>query len=116
MPAAGAGELRERLRFEKHGPDANGDLIGPWDADGGVTRSARVFFRIGTEPVIEQRLQGLQPAEITVRADPDTRAIDNSWRAVDTRVEGRVFNITAAAPSEDRRWIIFMATVGGSDA
>lgn len=115
-----AGDLTDRLRFEQRGEDDNGDRLGDWDADSSFTRSARLFFRQGTEPVIEQRLQGVQPVEITVRADPDTRQITNAWRAVavdnGTVAADTVFNLKAITPGSDRAWITILGTVGGSDA
>jgi hypothetical protein len=108
-----AGDLRERIRFEQRGIDADGNRLDDWDAANGITRAARIFFRQGTEPVLQQRLQGVQPVEITVYSDSQTRTVTTGWRAVNTRT-GQAFNIRAPAPSEDHAFITFGAVDDGS--
>ncbi len=106
-----AGELRERVAF---------DLIGEASSPGGITAgdweeqfvtAARIRFLVGSEPVIAQRLQGVQPAVLTVRSFIDTRRVDTSWRARNVRT-GEVFNIRSVTPGEDRAYIDFLCEAG----
>ena len=108
-----AGQLRDKVRFEQRGLDANGDRLGDWDEDNGLTRSARIVFRRGSEAVLQQRLQGVQPVDITIRSDAATRLITTDWRAVDTR-SGQTFNIIAITPDEGRAYITLLAEDNGN--
>lgn len=106
-----AGELREKLAF---------DSIGQQDADGGIVaaawveqfqRRARVKPLRGSEPVIAQRLVGVQPVVITVRASNETREITTGWRARDLR-SGAEYQIRAVTPDEKRQYIDIIAESG----
>ncbi len=103
-------QYRERVRFDRRGLDDNDDRAGPW---GPITTVwARIQPLKGSETVLEQRLQGVQPFVIYVRASSVTRAIDNSYRAVDARDASRVFDITAPPIlTEDRREVQILATL-----
>lgn len=102
MPGAGA--LRERVTFQERGLDANGDRLGDWSA--GFTVSARVVHRTRGEVALQQRIQGHQPAEITVRLSSRTRPITNAWRAL---IDGQVYEIQAVAPDERRVFLNILA-------
>lgn len=99
-----AGQLRESVTFQRRAEDANGDRLGDW-ADS-LAVAARVRAMRGTEPVMQARLQGVQPLEITVRSMPKTREIGADWRAV---WEGRPYNIRSIAPDETRQFIAIVA-------
>lgn len=105
------GQLRERVTFQRRGPDDNGDPLGDWED--GFSVAARVRAMRGTEPVLQARLQGVQPLEITVRAMPKTNAIGTDWRV---RWNGRSFNIRSKAPDETHQFIAIIAEDDGSDA
>lgn len=98
---AGAGGLRERVRFEQRGLDANNQRLDDWDAtDTALTRAAGFTFLQGGEPVMQQRLAGSQPVIVRVWDDVAVRAVDNAWRAVDTRT-GKIYDIKSAAPAKN---------------
>ena len=99
------GQLRERPRFQQRTLDANGDPLGPWDPDG-LTVWARVVSMKGSEPVLQQRLIGLQPVSVTIRYSRAAAAIDGTWRMV---LGGQVFNIKTASPDERHAYIEIMA-------
>lgn len=107
----GAGKRRHRLRFQQRGLDANGDRLGDWEA--GFQRWARMLSRTRGEGVLQQRLQGVQPAELTVLADSDTRQITTAWRMV---WNGAPYNIRAVAPDEAGAEIHILAEADQSDA
>lgn len=99
-----AGELRELLAF---------DSIGDQDADGGrvpgvwteqFQRRARVKPLRGSEPVIAQRLVGVQPFLVTVRASTEAREITTGWRARDVRT-GAIYQIRTVVQDEKRKYI-----------
>lgn len=110
-----AGELRERLRFEKRvtqADDGYGNREGDWQAQ--FEEIARVRMLTGSEPVIAARMAGVQPVRITVYSSYRTRLITSGWRAVDTRNEARMFAITAppANLDEKNRFLDIMAQSG----
>jgi len=109
MPGAGA--LRDRITFQKRGNDANGDPLGDW-ADQ-FTVWAQLVYLKGSEPVMAQRLQGVQPVVIVVRESANTRLVGTAWRAVDART-GAAFNITSASPAKDRGFIDILAQSDGN--
>ena len=100
----GAGELRDRYRFERRAEDDNGDRLGAWGADA-VTVWTKTQALRGGEGVQAARLEGRQPFLLTVRASTATKLIDNAWRAVDDRDANRVFNIKSAVVTADRAWV-----------
>lgn len=110
---ATAGSLRERVRFEQRGLDENNDRLGPWVAPAalGSVAAEIIYLRRG-ETVIASRLQGQQPAIITVWANANTRLITTAWRAVDLRT-GQVFDLKTVEPDTERRFIAFMAVSDG---
>jgi SPP1 family predicted phage head-tail adaptor len=110
-----AGKLRERLKFQKRGEpvdDGYGNTVTDWVDQ--FTVSARVKPRLGSEPIIAQRLQGVQPVTITVRASSDTRQIAPDWRAIDTRDATKVYNLRTAAADEKDRFIEMLADDGAA--
>jgi SPP1 family predicted phage head-tail adaptor len=108
-----AGDLRDRLQFQKRGAVADdyGSVSGDWSAQ--FTRAAAIKVPDqGREAVIAARLQGTQPVEIIVRYDDLTATITPEWRAVDTR-DGKTYAIRTAGDMDRRRqWITLMAQVG----
>jgi head-tail adaptor len=108
-----AGRLRERLSFQKRTEvdDGFGNVVsGPFETQ--FTVSARVQPRMGSEPIIAQRLQGVQPVTITVRSSSDTRQITSAWRAVDARDASRIYNIRTAVPTEKGDFVEMLADDG----
>lgn len=106
----GAGEMRDRVTFQKRGPDENGDPLGPWIDRFSV--AAQIVYLKGTEPVMAQRLQGVQPAVIVVREGANARMITTAWRAEDART-GVGYNITSVSPSKSRGFIDILAQSDG---
>lgn len=107
-----AGEqLREKVTFQRRTADENGDLLGDWgDA---LTVFARVRAMRGTEPVIQARLEGFQPLEVTVRSMQATREIDTDWRLT---WDGKAYNIRSIAPDERHAFIAMIVDRDRSDA
>ncbi len=103
-----AGQLNRRVTFQQQALDANNDRLGAWTDV--VTRDARVQSLKGTEAVQGQRLAGVQPVVIYVRRDTLTKAVDNSYRAVDARDSTIVWDITSKVVSEDLCWVEILAT------
>lgn len=107
-----AGQLRERPTFSQRSLDENGDRLGDWEQPG-LTVWARVTPLKGSEPVIQARLQGVQPVSVVVRSSTATRAITSAWRMM---WQGVPYNIEAIAPDERRAFISIMAKADQSDA
>lgn len=108
-----AGTLREQVTLQKRGPDVNGDPLGPW-ADQFVV-PARVLARVGSnrvpargvgEEIVNQRIEGIQPVEVTMRLNAATALIDTDWRLVWL---GWNFDITAVAVDELASIVSLMA-------
>lgn len=120
MPAATtAGRLRFRVRFDcrmrKDG--TYGGTETGWVEQ--FTRWADIVMLKGTEAVMADRLQGLQPALIIVRRDSETLRVDASWRAVEIRdnTPARCFALKSpgADMEGDRAFITMMAEAGAAD-
>lgn len=104
----GAGPLRDLLTFQSRANDANGDPIGAWTAR--FDADADLIFLRGSEPVMAQRLRGVQPVVITVREYTQTRQITSAWRAVDKRDLTRVFEIKSpATPAKEAGFLDILA-------
>lgn len=103
-----AGELRERVAWEQVAvsDSSYGTIAGDW-TERFQTR-ARIRPLVGQEPVLAQRLQGIQPFVITVRSSSDTRDITNTWRARNART-GMIYSIRAVTPDETNEWIDILA-------
>ncbi|ADU12033.1 head-tail adaptor protein [Asticcacaulis excentricus] len=109
---AGSGDLSYRLRFEQRGLNDNGDRRGAWAEQ--FTVWADIDYQRGSETAVGQRIEGKQPASITVMQSPDSKRIAASWRAV--RVDtGETFNITSpAVPGRKAGFLNCMGVSGGA--
>jgi head-tail adaptor len=107
---AQAGLRRERLTFQQRATDENGDRLGDWET--GFLRWGRALARTRGETALQQRLQGLQPLEVTVLRDSETLEITTAWRLL---WNGTPYNIRAVVPSEDRREMAILAEWDQSD-
>ena len=109
---AGAGALSERIGFEAEveGDDGYGGVVVGFAEQ--FVEPARLEPRVGSEPVIASRLQGLQPYTMTVRSNERTRAITPAWRARNKR-SGVVYAIKAAVNIDERnQWIELLVVQG----
>ncbi len=111
-----AGQLHERIAFDSREP------VDPAEPDSGNTEGdfaerfvlwawARARYLRGTEAVMASRLEGRQPAIITVRASSLSRQITTDWRARDTRT-GIAYAIRGITPTEDRAFFDILAESG----
>jgi hypothetical protein len=109
-----AGQLKDSVTLQRRDLDANGDRLSDnWVDD--VVRDARIVYQRRGEAVLEARLQGLQPAWITVRLgdDPAVAQVTSGWRAVAR--DGRIFDIKSVAPHESGDFVDFTAEANGTD-
>lgn len=106
-----AGELRELVAFDQiaESDSSYGLMAGEWEEM--FRTAARIKNLRGSEPVIAQRLQGVQPAVIKVRSFSDTRLVDASWRVRNVR-SGAVYNIRAVTPDERGFYIDLLCEAG----
>jgi len=106
-----AGELRERISFylQAESDTSYGIAAGAWDLQ--FTVAARIRPLRGSEPVIAQRLKGVQPVVITIRASDNARRIDTSWQARNART-GAQYQIRAVTPGEKRDYLDLLAESG----
>lgn len=93
----GAGDFKERVRIERRAL-VDGERTGAWETYG-TERAAYTWAR-GSETVMAQRVQGIQPLIITLRSNASTRAISNTFRVVDART-GAIYGVEAVSPSKD---------------
>lgn len=111
-----AGNLRSRLNFQQRSisDDGFGNQV-TGDFATVFTDAAEIIPRMGSEPVLASRLQGVQPVTIRVRSHTATRALDASWRAVDAR-SGAVYSIVSPPVnmSQKNDYIEMLATVGAN--
>lgn len=109
----GAGALTEVVRFEvrSDGEDEYGNVTtGPWAVQ--FHEPARLRPLKGSEPVLAQRLVGVQPFVLCVRSSSRTRRIDPAWRAVNVR-SGVIYNIKTAVNPDERNAYLEMMVVQG---
>ncbi|RZJ44955.1 MAG: head-tail adaptor protein [Brevundimonas sp.] len=110
----GAGELRNRVRFDQRGEDDNGDPLGDWEP--GKTVWTQVKWLRGSEAAVSQRLEGKQPVALVIRTSAAARLIGPGFRAVAISgrdvVAGTEFNITAVSPAKEAGFIDILAVAG----
>lgn len=118
MVKRGSRNLKDRVMLQQRGLDDNGDRLGPWEAVPSEAEdqawAAQIIHLKGGEPVMAQRLQGVQPAIVALRANPVTRAVDNAWRGIDKRT-GQIHEFTAVSETGDRVWIEILTTAKAGD-
>jgi head-tail adaptor len=111
------GELRERVRIDRRAAipdDGYGNTQGAWAEFIGPV-AARIAPAAGSEDVLAERLQGLQPVEITIRYSRQAAAIQTQDRAVNVR-SGKTYNVTSINNADERRaYLSILATAGGAD-
>lgn len=111
---AKAGSLRSLLAFEERimESDGAGNEQGPFVERFRVP--AEVRNGRGSETVLANRLEGIQPVTITVRQSSQTRMIRSDWRARDVRT-GEVYALRspAADPAHGKgAWLEMVAASG----
>lgn len=113
-----AGDLKFRIAFQKkQATEAEGGGVNARWLDQ-FTRWADIRPLRGGETVQQDRMQGVQPVIIIVRADSQTRQITPSWRAVRAMPDGteRRYGLKTAQDMEgDNAFITFMAVAGDAD-
>lgn len=113
----GAGQLRERVRFERR-VETEGDGLGNFESVWSpiVTTWAKIAPAKGTETVLASKLQGVQPVEITVRrtnllgVGPERLTAGD--RAVNDR-SGEVYNIRAVDNRDMRKKYLVVTAEAG---
>lgn len=110
--AKGAGDLHERVAFDKPS--------GVADNFGGTTEAwteqfqarAQFVYQSGDEAVQAARLAGRSVHKIRIRSSAAARGVDADWRMRDVRT-GEAFNIVAPPEARtDRAWIYMMVEKG----
>lgn len=111
-----AGQLRDRIRFERRQnvDDGYGNLTGRW-----VTRATDIRAKIepakGGEVTRADRLVGISNFDIHVRSSSNTEGLTTGDRAVNERT-GEVYDIKwARSLDERRRWVTLVCTSGDTD-
>ena len=117
-----AGELKFRVRFDMPTSDLDpaGGVLKGWAAQ--FSRRCAIRPLKGSEPVMAQRLQGVQPLIVVVRRDSQTLAVTPSWRLVELQDEASgipvAYYAIKAPPSDmqrDLQYLTFLATIGQPD-
>lgn len=110
--ANGAGALRDLVAFEKRTEqdDLHGNTRGEFENQ--FSAAACIQARFGGESVTAARLEGRQPATITVRFSSNTRQVTTEWRLRDERT-GTVYNIRSIDDRDKRhQWIDILCESG----
>ncbi len=108
-----AGRLQHWLQFEAMTEPVNdgygNTVTSAWTQQ--FTVWAGVQYLRGSESVLAARLEGRQPAIVTVRASSNARRITHEWRAVDLRT-GAVFQIKEPPRPDGRGFLEMLAESG----
>lgn len=113
---AGAGPLRERVRFQRRRPDVDqfGNVEGEWATL--AERAAQIRPMRGSEQVLAGKLEGRAPVEIVVRWDTllgaGVTALTTDDRAIDLR-NGTVWNIRAIENRDQRHKYLTITAEAG---
>lgn len=110
----GAGEKRFLFAFDKRAPVAGayGKTVSAW-AEQFKSFARRQFLR-GSEPVIGQRLTGINPVILVVHSTVASRLVSAGWRARDLRT-GETLNVISVAPGERDFELDILCQSGGPD-
>jgi head-tail adaptor len=103
------------LRFESRkagGRDGAGNALEAWRVE--FRARGTIRFLRGGEEVFAARIEGRQPAILTLNASDDSRRIEPSWRAVNEKT-GRTWNIRAVTVPPRGRIIELLAESGVAD-
>lgn len=108
---SGAGQLYERVAFEKKGTasDGAGGTTTAW-TEQFQCRAGYIHLR-GGESVMAARLEGTHSIVVRVRASSNTRLVTTDWRVKDARTSV-VFNIRDITPIDDRAFLDFLVQSG----
>jgi head-tail adaptor len=110
-----AGQLRERVRFERRfqtADDGYGNTTSQWSFLGSMF--ARIDPGAGREDVLAAKLSGLQIWTITVRWSQLSKGLAPADRAVNER-SGAIYNILSATNEDERhRYITMTCQSGGA--
>ncbi|GHC61600.1 head-tail adaptor protein [Limoniibacter endophyticus] len=109
---SGAGSLRERVTFVElvSGDDGYGGTFEGWED--AFTDAARLAPKMGSEPVIAGRMQGIQPYTLTVRSNVNTRRVRPYWKARNHRT-GTTYEIKTIVNIDERNAYLEMLVVEG---
>ncbi len=107
----GTGGLSELVAFEEPSTveDTYGATTGAWAER--FRRLVSIENMRGNEPVIAQRLVGVNPVEVRVRASTAVTAVDSSWRLRHV-LKGTLYNIRSVIPKSDREWVHLICEIG----
>lgn len=105
--------LRDRVAFDKRADAIEGEAGGtPGDWVEQFQEACALTWLRGSEPVIAQRLQGVNPVVIKIRSSTRARMIDASWRARLPRKNNRLLNIRSIIP-DDRDFYLELTCEAG---
>lgn len=112
-----AGELRDRLRFERRQKvaDGYGNSDGLW-LPMFAPRRGKLAPTRGGDQVIAARAQGVSSWDLWIRWDVEAATVAPGDRVVDTRDERRVFKIVFAQDMQagKRAWLLLQLELGGA--
>ena len=113
-----AGELRERVRFErrvKAGDDGFGNVTYAWQAITG-TVGANLEPQGSSETVDQELLRADASFGVTVRWSKQTQAIVTNDRMINART-GEVYDIRSIGnPDQRRRYLVMTVVKSGAEA
>jgi SPP1 family predicted phage head-tail adaptor len=108
---SGAGQLYQRVAFDKEvpGSDGYGGTTNGWEEQF-QCRAGYTHLR-GGESVMAARLEGTHSIVIRIRASSNTRVVTTDWRVRDTRTDV-IYNIRDITPSDDRAFLDILVQSG----
>lgn len=107
----GTGGLSDLVAFEEPSTVEGdyGATAGAWTER--FRRLVAIENMRGTEPVDAQRLVGVNPVVIRVRASTAVTAVTSAWRLRHV-LTGTLYNIRSVVPKPDREWVQLFCETG----
>lgn len=111
----GAGPMVERVALDRPAAatDAYGASVDGWTEVVGRC-SAHIRWLRGGESVQAARLEGRQPAVVTIYRQDALAALGPGWRLRDLNRGGAAMNIRAVVPTDDRMFLELTGDFGVS--
>lgn len=110
---SGAGGRFQEFQFQKRLNSSDGygnTLSSAWTTQ--FSERVEVLYLRGGEQVMASRLEGRQPAVMTVPTSANARSVTTDWRLVNKDDPTDIWNVRSISPAQNRRDIDMLCERG----